>query len=166
MNFTSLKSSVTFQDRPWITATHSSKKKQGKAIDMQLYRSLFLFLATGCHFTGPLALRHSFSTALPIYLFFSFLLLQTQPQRTVNHSGQHLSVLTLNLVTAVFLYLIPADLISLQMQFKVAAIPPVNSGILRFVCIIYHTVSSVLYIRVNFYIIIGRKPATKLFFCG
>ena len=52
------------------TAMHficSSNKKQGQAIDMQLYRSLFLFPAAGCHFKGPLALRHSFSTALLKY---------------------------------------------------------------------------------------------------
>ena len=44
-------------------------KKQGQDIDMQLYRSLFFIPATGCHFKGPIALRHSFSTALPIILF-------------------------------------------------------------------------------------------------
>ena len=33
---------------------------------MQLYRSLFLIPATGCHFKGPVALRRRLSSVLPI----------------------------------------------------------------------------------------------------
>ena len=113
----------------------SSNKKQGQAIDMQLYRSLFLFPAAGCHFKGPLALRHSFSTALPIYslsnLYCYTLNYKCLSTALLQSFAKHLSDL------------IPADLIG----------------------VIYHTILSVFHIGMNFHIIIRREPAVKFILC-
>ena len=40
-------------------------------LDRTIAHVLRLFYATGCHFTGPIALRHSLSTALP-YLILQY----------------------------------------------------------------------------------------------
>ena len=124
---------------------------------MQLYHSLFLFPAAGCHFKGPLALRHSFSTALPIYslsnLYYYTLIYKCLSTALLQSFAKHLSDL------------IPADLIGREMNFKALSVPCINSCILWFIGVIYHTILSVFHIGMNFHIIIRREPAVKFILC-
>ena len=121
---------------------------------MQLYHSLFLFPAAGCHFKGPLALRHSFSTALPIYslsnLYYYTLIYKCLSTALLQSFAKHLSDL------------IPADLIGREMNFKALSVPCINSCILWFIGVIYHTILSVFHIGMNFHIITPR-PFPKVF---
>ena len=119
---------------------------------------LFLFPATGRHFKGPLALHHSFSTALPIYS------LSNLYYYTLNNY-KCLSTALLQSFAKHLSDLIPADLIGREMNSKALSVPCINSCILWFIGVIYHTILSVFHIGMNFHIIIRREPAVKFILC-
>ena len=103
--------------------------------------------ATGCHFTGPLALRHSFSTALPIYslsnLYYYTLNYKCLSTALLQSFAKHLSDL------------IPADLIGREMNFKALSVPCINSCILWFIGVVDYAVFSIFYVSMYFYIVVG-----------
>ena len=51
------------------------------------------------------------------------------------------------------------------MNFKALSVPCINSCILWFIGVIYHTILSVFHIGMNFHIIIRREPAVKFILC-
>ena len=63
------------------------------------------------------------------------------------------------------LYCIPLDLICFHVKFEAASIAFVYNSILRLVGVVYDTVFAVLYIGVDFYIVICGIPAVQFFLC-
>ena len=61
--------------------------------------------------------------------------------------------------------LIPLDLICFHVKFEAASIAFVYNSILRLVGVVYDTVFAVLYIGVDFYIVICGIPAVQFFLC-
>ena len=62
--------------------------------------------------------------------------------------------------------LIPLDLICFHVKFEAASITFVYNSILRLVGVVYDTVFAVLYIGVDFYIVVCGIPAVQFFICG
>ena len=50
------------------------------------------------------------------------------------------------------------------MQIKACSVTLINSGILRFVGIVYDTVFTILYIGMYFYVVVAAEPAMQVFF--
>ena len=52
------------------------------------------------------------------------------------------------------------------MKFEAASVAFVYNGVLRLVGVVYDTVFAVLYIGMDFYIVVCGIPAVQLFLCG
>ena len=61
----------------------------------------------------------------------------------------------------VLLYMIPFNLVSVEVKVKTCAVAYIYGGILRLVCIIYNAVFAVFNISVNLNIIVSGIPTVK-----